>query len=414
MFAKKVYRLPDYADVENWDKKVEGTVTYAAVQRLSEVELGPGAVDEDMPRDLFPVLEMWRRGKGGRVEVITVAGETGEGVLLRAEVSPYQHNQLPFVRVVDHIVPHEFWGIGECEPIWGIQEALNQLWNSRLDNVKMSLNQMFAVVIDYLENPSDLVVRPGGIVRMKEGLPLNQVFEQLKLGEVSATAYTEAQELEREMEKALGVSPYQTGQDSPAYNRTATGVALISEQGNTRFSFKVSLAEHTGYKQLVRQYASILQQYVPDDLILKIKGGEAEQQQAQAMQMATQVFQQYVAQGMDPAQAQQAAMAMIPPIDPMAGWQEITPESISGRFSFDIEAESTAQTLSTRREQTLSLFNAMGQDPYMKPRPIRKDVLEEFGRKNVDDYILTDMEIQQMQMAASMQQAPETGEGPPA
>jgi hypothetical protein len=50
----------------------------------------------------------------------------------------------------------------------------------------------------------------------------------------------------------------------------------------------------------------------------------------------------------------------------------------------------------------------------MKPRPIRKDVLEEFGRKNVDDYILTDMEIQQMQMAASMQQAPETGEGPPA
>jgi hypothetical protein len=403
MFDKGVYRLPDYADTEQWDKKVEGSITYAATQRLNEIELGPGSVDEDSPKDLFPVLEMWRRGKGGTVEVITVAGESGEGVLLRAQKSPYQHNQLPFVRIVDHIVPHEFWGIGECEPIWGIQEALNQLWNSRLDNVKISLNQMFAVVIDYLENPSDLIVRPGGIVRMKEGLPLSQVFEQIKLGEVSSNAYTEAQELEREMEKALGVSPYQTGQDSPAYNRTATGVALISEQGNTRFSFKVALAEATGYKDLVRQYASLLQQYVPDDLVLQIKGGEAEMQQQQNMQMAQMVFDQYVQAGASPEEAQMAAMQSMPPVDPMAGWQQITPESISGRFSFDIEAESTAQTLSMRREQTLSMYNAIANDPYFKPRKPRQDLLEEFGRKNVDDYLLSDMEIQQMQMAASMQ-----------
>jgi len=405
LFAKGVYRLPDYVDERDWDKKVEGSITYASVQRLNEVELGGGEVDTDQPRDLFPVLEMWRKGKNNAVEVVTVAGESGQGVLLRAQKSPYSHNLLPFIRVVDHIVPHEFWGIGEIEPIEGIQEALNQIWNARLDNVRLTLNQMFAVVIDYLENPSDLIVRPGGIVRMKEGLPLNQVFQQIDLGDVTGNAYTEAAELEREAEKVSGVSPYQTGQDSPAYNRTATGVALISEQGNTRFSFKTKLAEATGYKTLVRMYASILQQYVPDDLMLRIKSGEAEQQMQLQQQMAMQQFQMMVQQGADPMEAQQMAMQMIQPIDPLAEWKAVTPDSIMGRFDFDIVAESSAQTESMRREQTLSLATNLMQDPYMKPRPIREDLLKEFGRKNVDDYLMSDMEIQMMQQQAAMAQA---------
>jgi hypothetical protein len=418
LFAKKVYRLPDYADAENWDRKVEGAITYAAVKRLNEIELGGQEVDQDQPKDLFPVLEMWRKGAKGAVEVVTVAGERGEGVLLRAQRSPYAHNLLPFIRIVDHLVPHEFWGIGEVEPIEGIQDALNQIWNARLDNIKLTLNQMFAVVIDYLENPSDLIVRPGGIVRMKEGLPLNQVFDRIDLGDVTGNAYTEAQELERESEKTSGVSPYQTGQDSPAYNRTATGVALISEQGNTRFSFKTKLAEATGYKTLVRMYASLLQQYVPDDLMLRIKSGEAEMKQQMAMQMAQQQFQMMIQQGADPAMAQQQAMAMIPQIDPMDGWKAVTQDSIMGRFDFDIVAESSAQTESMRREQTLSLAGQMMQDPYMKPRPIREDLLREFGRKNVDDYLYSDMEISMMQQSAAAaqasQSAPEQGGQSPA
>jgi hypothetical protein len=58
-----------------------------------------------------------------------------------------------------------------------------------------------------------------------------------------------------------------------------------------------------------------------------------------------------------------------------------------------------------RREQTLSLATNLMQDPYMKPRPIREDLLKEFGRKNVDDYLMSDMEIQMMQQQAAMAQA---------
>ena len=254
---------------------------------------------------------------------------------------------------------------------------------------------MFAVVMDYMVDPNDLVVRPGGVVRMREGLPLQQVFSPIDLGDVTAEAYTEVQELEREAEKASGVSPYQTGQDSPAYNRTATGVALISEQGNTRFSFKVSLAEHTGYKRLARQYASILQQFVPDDLVIRLKD-TPDMVDAPPDPMTGQPM-------LDPM----TGMPMKVP-DPMGGWQSITSDSIGGRFDFDIEAESSAQTVSVRREQTLSLAGQLMADPYMKPRPIREDLLKEFGRKNPEEYLYSDMEIQMMQMAAQQEaMAPE-------
>lgn len=376
MFAKGEYKRPPQ---DTWETYL---TEFAALKRQGEIGLSGDSLP-DRERDLFPLLELWTDDF-----CVTILGERGTGILLRAIRNPYGHGEKPFVKIVDHIVPHEFWGVGELEPLEGIQDTLNAIWNSRIDNVKISLNKMFAVVMDYMIDPNDLVVRPGGVIRMREGLPLNQVFQDIDLGEVTSNAYSEVQELEREAEKASGVSPYQTGQESPAYNRTATGVALISEQGNTRFSFKVTLAEHTGYKRLVRQYASILQQFVPDDLIIRLKGGTPE-----------------LVPGTDPMTGMPAMMP-----DPMAGWQAITPDSITGRFDFDIEAESSAQTISARREQTLSMAAQLMNDPYMRPRKIREDLLEEFGRKNVEEYLYSDQEIQMMQQAAAAQPAP--GEEP--
>ena len=409
------YKVPD---PEEWRRFLDNRVTIAHMDRDSMIELGAPFDESGNDKDLFALLEFWTKDY-----VITIAGENAEGILLRCERNPYAHGEIPFVKVVDHIVPHVFWGIGELEALKGLQEVLNEIWNTRIDNVKLVMNKMFAVVADYMMDPSELVVRPGQVVRMREGLPLEQVFAEMNFGEITGSAYTEAQEIEREAEKATGVSPYQTGQDSPAYNRTATGVALISEQGNTRFSFKVTLAEHTGYKHLVRQYAALLQQFLPEDLVLRIEGGEAQQKFQQAQMMASNQMQQMIAAGLPPDQAQMQAQMMMQqamidpatgmPIDPLSGWKAVTQESINGRFDFDIEAESSTQTVSTRREQTLSMYQTVANDPYFKPRKPREDLLKEFGRKNVDDYLLSDMEIQMMQQAQAMQQAQQSNEGPP-
>lgn len=410
------YRVPDK---ENWKRFFDNKTTNKALQRLAEIERGNGEPSEEgMDKDLFPILEFWTPKF-----MVSVAGEEAEGILLRAVRNPFAHGEMPFIRVVDHIVPHEFFGVGELEPLEGIQDQLNAIWNARLDNIKLTLNKMYAVVADYMMDPNELVNRPGGVIRMREGLPLEQVFREIDTGEVTGAAYTEAGELMKMGDQATGVSPYQTGQDSPAYNRTATGVALISEQGNTRFSFKVTLAEHTGYKHLMRQYAAVLQQFLPEDLVLRMKQGEVERKMQMAQMAAQQQGQAAMAAGADPQMAQGLAMNVMQqmmtdpntgmPFDPMNAWKKITQDSINGRFDFDIEAESSTQTLSMRREQTLSLAQTAMADPYFKPRPIREDLLKEFGRKDPERYLYSDMDIQMMQQAAQQQPPEEGSQGAP-
>lgn len=345
MAASGVYKLPP--DTE-WNDFLQA-YDYPAAERLSSVNLGTGTMPDRNEQNLIEILEVWTDEV-----VVAIAGRS---VLLRAERNPFSHGEKPFVRIVDHLVPHEFWGIGELEPLEGIQDTLNALWNSRIDNVKMVLNAMFAVSDEYLVDKRDLVTRPGGVVRFKEGIPLNQAFQRIDLGETTNSAYTEAAEIERFSEKVSGVSAYQMGMDSPALNRTATGVALISEQGNTRFAHKTKIAELTGLRRLASHYGSILQQYMPPEMPMRLFGPEG------------QVY-----------------------------FEVTTPESIMGAFDYDVEAESSSQTESIRQEQNLSLFNLLIGLPEVNRIALIHDILETFGKKNAQDYMLDPM------MAAYQQQ----------
>jgi hypothetical protein len=304
---------------------------------------------------------------------VTVAGsgERGSFILLRVERNPYAHGEKPFIRVVDHLVPHEFWGIGELEPLEGLQSVMNSLWNSRIDNVKLVMNTMFLASMQYIEDPSDLQVRPAGVVRVTDGIPLDQAVRPLEMGEVTQSSYNEIAEAERMTEKVSGVSQLTAGTASPegGVGRTATGLTLMSETGNARFSHKVLIAEMTGFRSLARQFASCLQQYAPEEQVIRIAGQVGQEQ-----------------------------------------WKTVTADSIGGRFDFDVEGESSSQTESMRREQTLSLFQMLAGDPYTKPLKIREDVLKVFGRKNVQDYILTPEELQQLYAA---QAAAEQSQGAP-
>jgi hypothetical protein len=354
MFNNGTYHRPDKDTMSAFVSE------HTMLRRMGEIDLGPGSSPNELDSTLFAVYEIWTDDF-----ILAALGTEREvSILLRAERNPYAHAEKPFVRIVDHLVPHEFWGIGELEALEGIQDTVNAIWNSRIDNVKMSLNTMFLAVMDYLIDPADLQVRPAGVVRVREGIPLNQVVQPLEMGDVTASAYTEVQSLEELSQRVSGVSPYTTGGDSPSFNRTATGVALISEQGNTRFAHKVKMAELTGFTRLARHYASILQQYMPMEMAVRIIGP-----------------------------------------DGAVSFQQITADSITGRFDFDIESESSSQTESLRREQTLSLFQMLVAMPEVKRTQLIIDVLNTFGRKDIESYLYTPEELQMMQMQAQGEQA---------
>ena len=259
------------------------------------------------------------------------SGLLNRRAVVRCDHNPFEHGEKPFIRIVDYFQEGEFWGIGEIEPLEGLQDLENALWNQRVDNVRLVLNKMLAFDPDNIHDLRDLQIRPGGTIRVRSrDIPAREVLQAIDIPDVTSSSYTEAAEIERMTEKVSGVSAYTTGTDSPTMNQTATGVSLITEQSNTRFSLKVKMAELTGLGVIARQYGSILQQFMPQTQAIRILNDDGVKQ-----------------------------------------WVSIDAESLQGGFDFFIEAESSTITESVRKEQSMSLMQTFSQmiDPITPAAP---------------------------------------------
>lgn len=307
-------------------------------RRLAEVQLDAGA-QLDPNRRPTEILEFWTDDN----RLITVLNRKA---VIRHTLNPYDHGEKPFIRFVDYLVPHEFWGIGEVEAIEGLQDVMNVLVNQRIDNLRIVLNPMFAVDVTSLEDPRDLRVRPGGVIRIRGGQPVSEVFMPVPLGDVTVSAFKETELLERLVERVSGVTPYQIGTETTSYNETATGVALIQEAGATKFALKVRLMEQMGLRELAKQWGSLIQQFTTEERLVRVYG-------------------------------------------PGGEWlfRTLTPESVQGAVDFDIEVTSTQQTESVRRQIDLQLLQVASQAwPNAVPR-LFQDLLEDFGKKDIPAYM---------------------------
>jgi hypothetical protein len=351
LVKKGVYRLPSNmgpGDIVN-DPDEPMNI------RTDSIEMGGGR--DDSLRKSIELWEIWTDDN----RVITVAN--GKAIL-RVTENPFTHQQKPFVRVVDYLQEHEFWGVGEIETIEGLQDIQNALINQRLDNVRLVLNPTYAVDVENLEDLRDLTMRPGGVIRTKGGRSVGEVFQRVDLGDVTGSAFAEASEMERFIERVTGVTAYQTGMDSPTLNSTATGVAMITESGNTKFALKVRLLELLGLKRLARQWGSIIQQFTTEERVVRILGP-----MGQAM------------------------------------FQTLSPDSIQGALDYDIQTKSSSQTESVKKEQAMALLQTVGT---VWPQAIPKlvtDVLEAWDKKDFMPYLLGDpnlMMMQQMMMGGGM------------
>jgi hypothetical protein len=344
--ADGTYVLPEGMSLDSLAGEREDS---PALERQGDIGLSS---EPDVTRDPIEVWEVWTDE-----EVLTVLNRR---IVVRVAPMPFAHGQKPFARVLDHFQEHEFWGIGELGPILGIQDAINALWNSRIDNVRLVMQRVFAVNPENLYDLRDLRLRPGGTIRMKSTLGINpsELIYPIDIEDVTSSAYEEVQVLIDLIERVLAVSAYQTGVDSPDLNDTATGVALITEQGNSRFALKVRMGELTGLVPLSRMFGSLLQQFGEPEMMIRREGaGE-----------------------IDPATGVPSAFE----------WEPASAAEIQGAFDFDIEAGSATQNESVRQQTAMTLFemlqgrtDAMG-FPLANDRELLKDLLRELGKKDID------------------------------
>jgi len=354
MIAQGIYRLPPgITDI--------GQLTTSEEEDgkdIREDEVGEDSSSGDSTRRPVELLEFWFRQSN---MVVTVANRRA---VIRAQENPFWHGEKPFVRFVDYLLEGEFWGSGEAEAIEGLQDLANAIVNQRIDNVRLSMDKMFAINTKAIEDERDLIVKPGQLVRVTGDYLPGEAIMPLDLGEVNQSAFEEAAEVERLIERTSGVSDFTLGTDDEGINRTATGVSLMTESGNTKIALKVRQMELMALLPLARHWGAIVQQFTEEEEYLRLMG-------------------------------------------PNGQWlfASVTADSVQGALDFTIETMSSTQTETVEKEQAITLLQTVsGAWPQAAPQLV-KDVLEAFGKKNLVPYFtgMPDLELtQQLMLSDSM------------
>lgn len=145
----------------------------------------------------------------------------GREVLFREEVS-----RIPVACIVPNPIPHRHIGLSIADLTMDLQDIGTALWRQGLDNLYLSNNARTAVS-DKVNLDDLLVSRPGGVVRVKDGMPANEVMP-LQVPFVFPQTMEGLASLDQIKEKRTGMSQYFTGLDRNALNKTATGIQTLT------------------------------------------------------------------------------------------------------------------------------------------------------------------------------------------
>ena len=348
LLKEGVYRLP-----EGVNSIAE---TFPTDEDIREEVVGQGGQRNDDTRRPVELLEF--HTNDGRV--ITFMNQT---TVIRVAENPYWHGEKPYTYFVDYLQEGEFWGVGEVEAIEGMQDLVNALYNQRVDNIRITMDAMFAINAKAIEDERDLVIKPGGVIRIAGDFLPQEAFQRIDLGDVTGNAFAEAEQLEQLIERVSGIGGYQLGQVEEGQNRTATGVSLITEAGSTKFALKVQLMEKMGLRRLARQWGALVQQFLEEDRTIRVLG-----------------------------------------INGQWFFPSLTPEAIQGNLDYEIDVASSTVTESARIEQSMMLFQTLAPAlPQAVPK-LAQDLLEAAGKKDMMPYMMGAPDIMLLSQLMGAQQ----------
>jgi hypothetical protein len=146
--------------------------------------------DEDYEREEYSDM----------VEAIVVIANNG--VLLKAEESPYMMQDRPIMLYQDDTVPNRLLGRGTAEKAYNMQKAIDAQIRSHLDSLALTTSPMMAMDATRLPRGVKFEIKPGKAV-LTNGPPQEILFP-FKFGNTDPTNLTTAQNFERMLLQATG------------------------------------------------------------------------------------------------------------------------------------------------------------------------------------------------------------------
>ena len=206
-------------------------------------------------------------------------------VLIRSERNEFAHGGKPEVRAEFDRDGYSLFNLGLYESVEGLQDLLNFMYNSHIDNVRGYLNNMMVYDPSVIETSDLLRPGPRKLVRMKKsmygqpGVSISQVLHQLQMGDVTASHIKDAAMIMDTMQRQLHTPDNMQGVETEI-KRTATEIARISSSGGSHLGMGAMLVYAQGIIPLAEQWIANNQKYLSEERFYRITGDYAKQIQA--------------------------------------------------------------------------------------------------------------------------------------
>jgi hypothetical protein len=223
-------------------------------------DTGIGMIPVDRTGRIF-IWEYWERDR-----IITIANNT---VLLRDDINPYWHGELPFS--ISTTLPdlYRVEGFSEIELIAELQAALWEFLNQRIDNTRFITNA--AIVMQEGTTISENSFYPGAVITT-DGDPTRSVMPWTPNISIVGPALEAERDLKADMDDITGVTPYVSGAGSQTLDQqTATQISTFASMAGRRLEQKRNLLFSTDVDKGLQEIA-LIQQFVNEPI--PIRGAE--------------------------------------------------------------------------------------------------------------------------------------------
>ena len=189
--------------------------------------------------------------------------------VIRLEVIPFWHGMKPYLDCPYIPLDGELEGIGIIEPIRDLVYEENDTHNQVMDNKTLILNCMWLMDENAGIRPSDLKMRPGGIIRTRDMGGL----QPLRPSDFTAAGYNAFALLQKLIKEATGSTDPIMGVPT-AGRQTATEISTLVGQGSLRTKLVNMLLEERVIKPYLMMAFSLNQQLLTQPVQVETDKGE--------------------------------------------------------------------------------------------------------------------------------------------
>jgi hypothetical protein len=241
-----------YQETRQWRKTARGEISTVTSKDI----------------ELIEVWGYWDLDGDGKDEPCQVVIANRQ-VVVRAVPNPFDHQEVPLVKVNFCKVPLEWYGIGLVEPVLSLQNETNLVRRQRLDNVNLLINQMYkALATDTSIDVDKLTASPSGVVLVDD---MNNL-QAIERKDVTASAYQDAQMIQQDMFNATVPASLTGNIDDMQGNKGAVGVGVAKvavSQALEKFATAAKAIETKGIKKVLQLFYMLDLQYLTNSAVIR-------------------------------------------------------------------------------------------------------------------------------------------------